>query len=74
MKGQYEVESGSIHNPFFITGDSGSAVFQKEIDGKLVCIGIAIGKTSYDTTVVTPIGAVLDALGLTDSDVKKLHS
>ncbi|KAK3087783.1 hypothetical protein FSP39_010531, partial [Pinctada imbricata] len=72
MKGQYEVESGSIHNPFFITGDSGSAVFMKDpADGKLACIGIAIGKTSYDTTVVTPIGAVLDGLGLKDSDVTK---
>ncbi|KAK3104578.1 hypothetical protein FSP39_005305 [Pinctada imbricata] len=74
MKGQYEVESGSkepgsLNKPFFIPGDSGSAVFAKENDGTLTCIGIAIGITSYGTTVVTPIGAVLDALNLKDTDV-----
>lgn len=69
MKGQYEIVAGTKHSPFFIPGDSGSAVFLREPDQSLVCIGIAIGITSYDTTVVTPIGSVLDSLGLTDASV-----
>ncbi|KAK3083038.1 hypothetical protein FSP39_012337 [Pinctada imbricata] len=69
MKGQYEILPGSEQNPFFIPGDSGSAVFLREPDKSLVCIGIAFGKTTYNTTLVTPIGAVLDSLGLDDKSV-----
>ncbi|KAK3089106.1 hypothetical protein FSP39_000860 [Pinctada imbricata] len=71
MKGQYEVESCNVSKPFFSAGDSGSAVFLKEPNGQLACIGIAIGMTSYHTTVVTPIGSVLDALELSDEDVTR---
>ncbi|KAK3108255.1 hypothetical protein FSP39_004268 [Pinctada imbricata] len=71
MQGQYEVNSDSKYTPFFIPGDSGSAVFIRETTGSLTCVGIALGKTSYGTAIVTPIGAVLDELHLQDSDVTK---
>ncbi|KAK3100201.1 hypothetical protein FSP39_016154 [Pinctada imbricata] len=71
MKGQYEIEPCHDLRTFFDSGDSGSAVFMKDSDGSLSCIGIAIGKTSYHSTVVTPIGAILDALGINDSDVTR---
>ena len=73
MKGQYEVEKREDLNPFFSPGDSGSAVFVKDLSGDLTCVGIAIGMTSYGTTVVTPITAVLDALKLNGDNVKKFE-
>ncbi|XP_021357731.1 uncharacterized protein LOC110453202 [Mizuhopecten yessoensis] len=54
--------------PIFLPGDSGSGVFvvNKLPTGEqtLTCIGLAIGCTSYGSAIVTPIAAVLDALGL----------
>ncbi|XP_021369415.1 uncharacterized protein LOC110460688 [Mizuhopecten yessoensis] len=68
MKNQMEVYSLQGHSNFLLPGDSGSGVFvvNKLPTGEqnLTCIGLAIGSTSYGSAVVTPIAAVLDALGL----------
>ncbi|XP_062587312.1 uncharacterized protein LOC134248945 [Saccostrea cucullata] len=50
-------------------GDSGALVFQIDSqecdkDDKLVCIGMVVGGTSIDTTVVTPIASVLEELNV----------
>ncbi|XP_069114869.1 uncharacterized protein [Argopecten irradians] len=69
MINQYQVFGVYPSLSFFLEGDSGSAVFMKEpVRGELVCIGMAIGHTNVDinkfpSTVVTPIGAILNALG-----------
>jgi len=64
MKNQIEIASVCGHNVFFQPGDSGSAVFTRnEHDGSLECIGMAIGVTSTLSAVVTPIRAILEALG-----------
>ncbi|XP_033731478.1 uncharacterized protein LOC117321117 [Pecten maximus] len=48
----------------FAMDDSGSGVFTiYPGTDELVCIGMAIGITSYADVVVTPIGAILEALG-----------
>ena len=71
MRGQYEIQK-QMYPYFFDKGDSGSAVFVK--DGtKLICIGLAIGITSFGTTVVTPIGEILDALGLKENQVTRFN-
>lgn len=59
MYRQYLVES--LKNcKFFKMGDSGSLVFMHD-RGDLKCIGMAIGSTSYDGCIVTPIEAILEA-------------
>lgn len=63
MKNQYEILSIGPTN-FFQPGDSGSAVFLVDDNNQLHCIGIAIGCTSYNSAIVTPIVPVLNALGL----------
>ncbi|XP_053391968.1 uncharacterized protein LOC128554682 [Mercenaria mercenaria] len=50
--------------PFAAEGDSGSLVFKKEENGELVSVGIVEGKTSFGTTVVTPIKPILQKLGV----------
>ena len=71
IRGQYEIKK-QIQPYFFDKGDSGSAVFVKN-DEELICIGLAIGTTSFGNTVVTPIGAVLDALKLKESQITRFH-
>ena len=71
MRGQYEIRR-QIHPDFFDKGDSGSAVFVKN-DDELICIGLAIGTTSFGTTVVTPIGAILDRLNLKESQITRFQ-
>jgi len=51
------------HSPFFQPGDSGSAVLIVNDDQSLECIGMAIGCSSDGSAIVTPISAILDALG-----------
>ncbi|XP_021367569.1 uncharacterized protein LOC110459563 [Mizuhopecten yessoensis] len=69
MKNQYQVRGANPAVSFSSQGDSGSAVFMKSSDADdMRCIGMAIGSTHVDkdrcpSAVVTPIGAVLDALG-----------
>ncbi|XP_033730004.1 uncharacterized protein LOC117319280 [Pecten maximus] len=68
MKNQYGVRGTQTPMSFFIGGDSGSSVFMKSEKGDLVLIGMAIGNAYVDTNpfplaVVTPIGAILNALG-----------
>ena len=63
----YQQEISSITpGPFFKIGDSGAFVFLlKDNEGKeLECIGMAIGVTSYNSCVMTPIDAVLNKLQL----------
>ncbi|XP_033729581.1 uncharacterized protein LOC117318738 [Pecten maximus] len=61
LKGQLVVDR-TTDNPFFIDGDSGSAVFVQN-DNSLECLGIAIGGIkSSQQTLVTPIGDVLREL------------
>lgn len=62
---QLEVSSSPAIR-FFDQGDSGALAFlaPSGSDVDLLCIGMAIGCTSYGTCVVTPIEAVLDALQL----------
>ncbi|OWF36758.1 uncharacterized protein LOC110441179 [Mizuhopecten yessoensis] len=63
IKNQYEV-LGLEGQSFFEPGDSGAAVFSHSpFDRSLCCIGIAIGSLSNGSAIVTPIGAVLKALG-----------
>ncbi|OWF39500.1 uncharacterized protein LOC110464953 [Mizuhopecten yessoensis] len=68
MINQYQVCGAHPTMTFFSRGDSGSAVFMKTPGADdMCCIGMAIGSTHVDTdqfpsAVVTPIGAVLDAL------------
>ena len=71
MRGQYEIQK-QVYPYFFDKGDSGSAVFVKD-GNELICIGLAIGITSFGTTVVTPIGEILDALGLLENQVTKFN-
>ncbi|XP_033758068.1 uncharacterized protein LOC117340415 [Pecten maximus] len=64
FKDQYEVEGLKSAVNMFLPGDSGSAVFM--LNGtSLHCIGMSIGHMSNGSAVVTPIGALLDALGPT---------
>ncbi|KAJ8311557.1 hypothetical protein KUTeg_010912 [Tegillarca granosa] len=63
MKGQYEIQSVGPKD-FFQPGDSGSGVYIVDENKQLHCIGIAIGCTSYRSTIVTPIKDVLEALDL----------
>ena len=61
---QMEIQSHAGSKAFFELGDSGSLVFMPLKDNELHCIGLAIGKTSYSSCLVTPISAVLERLGL----------
>jgi len=61
MKGQIEIASLDGHASFQL-GDSGSAVFTVKQDRTLECIGMAIGYTTYNSVIVTPIQSILDAL------------
>ncbi|XP_021359652.1 uncharacterized protein LOC110454473 [Mizuhopecten yessoensis] len=68
MKDQYQVIGIHPSANFLEKGDSGSGVFCKDINGVLHCIGMAIGSANvcdyqYRAGVVTPIEAVLQALG-----------
>ncbi|XP_069135618.1 uncharacterized protein [Argopecten irradians] len=61
LKGQMLVDDKEP-NPFFLPGDSGSAVFVN-IDNSLECVGMGIGKmTSSPQTLVTPMKDIIDAL------------
>jgi len=61
FRGMYEIRC-DIENAMR-DGDSGSGVFLIDRDeDTLHCIGIAIGRTDYGSTIVEPIGQVLDAL------------
>ena len=62
---QQEIKSSSSY-PFFEAGDSGALVFMlNDPEGNdLHCIGIAIGVTSYQSCIMTPIDAVLSKLQL----------
>jgi len=63
MRGQYEVKPRS-NLPFFTLGDSGAGVFTvNRLNNELTCAGIAIGVIPGGNTIVTPIEAVLAALG-----------
>ena len=68
VKQQYEVIQWGT-SPFASSGDSGSLVFILNEEEELVCIGMVIGGTSYQTAIVTPIEAVLDAFGLQSSQM-----
>ena len=65
MFNQQEILSTSP-GPFFKVGDSGAFVFMlNDTEGKNIqCIGMAIGVTSYNSCIMTPIDAVLDKLQL----------
>ncbi|XP_033728041.1 uncharacterized protein LOC117317349 [Pecten maximus] len=68
MTNQYQVFGCHPTLTFCTAGDSGSAVFMKRPCGDLVCIGMVIGYMNVNTNphpcaVVTPIGAILNALG-----------
>ena len=63
---QMEIQSHAGSKAFFELGDSGSLVFMALRNDELHCLGLAIGKTSYSSCLVTPISAVLDKLGLRD--------
>ena len=64
MFGQAEIESHTYSNPFFDKGDSGAMVFCVDDADRdiLKCIGLAIGHTSYDTCIMTPIKHILKSL------------
>ncbi|XP_052813612.1 uncharacterized protein LOC128240778 [Mya arenaria] len=63
LPNQYEIENnGSI---FSDNGDSGALVFCEDYQANLVCIGMVEGGTDNGNVAVTPIAAVLDALGVT---------
>ncbi|KAK3108200.1 hypothetical protein FSP39_002996, partial [Pinctada imbricata] len=72
--GQYEV-SGRDGEPFSLMGDSGAAVFLVKEEDSLSCIGMVIGHHQIDNgvrrTVVTPIGPLLDALGLEPRNISQ---
>ncbi|OWF50624.1 hypothetical protein KP79_PYT22781 [Mizuhopecten yessoensis] len=68
MKNQYEIIGDKSGINIFQPGDSGSAVFMLE-GTSLHCIGLAIGRTTHGTAVVTPIQAILAALG-SDADIE----
>ena len=61
---QIEVLSLSGGTVFFDLGDSGSLVFMPSKDGELLCVGLAIGRTSYFSCMVTPIEKVFEELQL----------
>ena len=65
MFNQQEIFSSSP-GLFFKAGDSGAFVFMmNDSEGKdLHCIGMAIGSTSYNSCIMTPIDAVLEKLQL----------
>ncbi|XP_060081145.1 uncharacterized protein LOC132560497 [Ylistrum balloti] len=69
MNDQYQVFGANPTMTFSQLGDSGSAVFMKTTGtDQLTCIGMVIGNAymganPFPATVVTPIGAILDALG-----------
>lgn len=63
---QMEIQSHAGSKAFFELGDSGSLVFMALKNNELHCIGLAIGKTSYSSCLVTPISDVLHRLGLQD--------
>ncbi|XP_033729563.1 uncharacterized protein LOC117318713 [Pecten maximus] len=68
MQNQYQVSGAHPTMTFVTEGDSGSPVFMKSDTGDLVLIGMAIGHAYVGTNpfplaVVTPIGAILNALG-----------
>ena len=67
---QMEIQSYAGSKAFFELGDSGSLVFMPLKNNELHCIGLAIGKTSYSSCLVTPINAVLERLGLKDKLVQ----
>ncbi|XP_056007785.1 uncharacterized protein LOC125666670 isoform X2 [Ostrea edulis] len=48
------------HGQFFVCGDSGSFVFCINPDKTLSCLGMAVGLTSRESCLVTPIGRILE--------------
>lgn len=61
LQNQYEIIA--THDQFFLSGDSGAAVYVKNED-EFCLLGIAIGSDlSGEQLYMTPISAVLKALG-----------
>ena len=67
FKKQYEIMPRHLQT-FAKPGDSGALVFlidtAEDKTDKFICIGMVVGGTSHSSVVVTPIGEVLEALGL----------
>ena len=62
---QIEILSVTKYEQFFKGGDSGSLVFMPLGNvPELYCIGLAVGWTSYDSCIVTPIENVFKKLDL----------
>ncbi|KAK3598316.1 hypothetical protein CHS0354_029225 [Potamilus streckersoni] len=72
MKGQFLIQNVGTE-PFFIPGDSGAGVYvvtgHHHGESKLALIGIAIGSITSGECAMTPIGRVLEALGLNESNI-----
>lgn len=62
MHNQLEIKG--INEVFADLGDSGASVLIDEHNEELFCVGIVEGITSYDITIVTPIGPVLEKLNV----------
>ncbi|XP_052764628.1 uncharacterized protein LOC128206300 [Mya arenaria] len=61
---QYEIKALSMDKSFADFGDSGAFVYCWRSTDDLVCVGMIVGGTSYDTTVITPINSILKTLGV----------
>lgn len=61
---QIEVQSLGGSSAFFDLGDSGALVFMPLKDDELHCMGLAIGRTTYFSCLVTPIENVFKELHL----------
>ena len=61
-----DVDLSTQQCKFSACGDSGSLVLMKRIeeDNEYICIGMVEGGTSYGTSIVTPIGPILQACGV----------
>ncbi|KAK3598397.1 hypothetical protein CHS0354_019800 [Potamilus streckersoni] len=71
MKGQFLVQKVG-NDQFFSSGDSGAGVYvvkRKRGENKLALVGIAIGSITSGECAMTPIGSVLEALGLKESSI-----
>ncbi|KAL3857475.1 hypothetical protein ACJMK2_012143 [Sinanodonta woodiana] len=72
MKGQFIIQNVGTE-PFFTPGDSGAGVYVIRNHGhgesKLALIGIATGSLTTGECVMTPIGIVLEALQLEETDI-----
>lgn len=55
---------GTDNTPFSDKGDSGSLVMIEGPNGERFCVGIVEGGTSYGSTIVTPVGPILEQLNV----------